>query len=369
MFGSGFTGFIFLNVDGHAYDVGLQTELNFTNNGIDEIWGTAGINNTIDLQIHYKLVNNPSTNINPDTLEYEFIATNITSSNHSLSLMVMIDTDVDGVDGANLSTDDGLTTATNSEIFYKSIVMPPDWWDYDVDPKIGTPNLVGRGHLFNNPYCDPATEPDIFVLGNWSVMSDLLLYSGDPWSLIAAGDSITVPRDDSAVELWWTDGKGGGLNSRYSLPAGQSLTWITYYGLNQGVLLATPTISATYTPTPTITQTFTITPTYTITPTFTQTPVPLKLTGGFPNIFHNDVNIIYWLSRNATVTLKVFTVSGEVVLSKSNIQGSKGYNKFYWDGQNNSGRPVATGIYIYEIDAVTDINEHARVMAKLACVK
>ncbi len=216
-YGNDYTSYIYLNIDGlpnpsYAYDVEGEPVVNsITNNG-NEIGGTKRVNGTIDFQLHYKFVNNPSTGINADTVEYELIATNITSSYHSVSLMFMIDTMVNGNDGANISTDDALSTVTTNKIFYKSMVMPPDWWDYDKDPKTGTPNLVGRGHLYNNPYDDPATEPDIFIVGNWPDMTDML-NSTTPWSLITAGSGIGI---DSAVELWWTDGKGGGLNSRIS---------------------------------------------------------------------------------------------------------------------------------------------------------
>jgi len=371
-----YTSAVFMNIDGVPCNIANQNLVGGIANTGTEIWGTKVINNEIYLQLHYKFVNNPSTGITPDTVEYEMIANNISGNTHSISLMIMIDTEVNGKDGATISTDDGLTTLGNNTIYYKSSIMPPDWWDYDVDPKNGTPNLVGRGHLFNNPFCDPATEPDIFVVGNWARLSCLLGINFEsglpfdmPWSLVSTSFSINDPTEDSAVELWWTNGNGGDLSTSYALPSGQSLTWIAYYGLNQGVLLATPTISATCTPSPTISPTPSITPTYTITPTFTQTPVPLNLRGGFPNIFHDDVNIIFWLSRNATVKLTIYDVSGEVVLTQSGIQGTKGNNKFYWNGKNQYGRPIASGIYIYEIEAVTELNEHAKVIAKLAHIR
>jgi hypothetical protein len=74
----------------------------------------------------------------------------------------------------------------------------------------------------------------------------------------------------------------------------------------------TVTISATFTSTSSITATITITPTCTISPTFTATPVPLvlNLVGNFPNPFMDTTDIVYWLSCESSVELKVYTVSG-----------------------------------------------------------
>ncbi len=458
-----FTSFVIINIDGEAYDAQDNWPMvgNISNTG-SEIYGTKTIDSYIDLKMDYKFVNNPSTGINADTAEFEFTATNIDASNsHTVSLMLMFDTEVNGNDGAILSTNDGFTTITNSEIFYKSSPMPADWWDYDVDPKTGTPNLVGRGHLYNNPYDDPASEPDIFMIGSWSAMTNQLFTTSSPWSLTQSGSAIG---DDSAVQLWWTNGSGGGVNSSYTLPPGQSLTWVAYYGLNQGVLLATPTVSATYTPSPThlttptytytptltasptntitntdtftstmtetctetptytasltntitgtdtftltmteictetptytasptntITNTDTLTPTITITPTntitttqtfttsitctTTITPTPtatlcLKLYQNSPSPFSNGTNIIYQLCNEADVKVKIYTISGEVVVELTQ-QGQPGMNSIYWDAKNKTGRGVASGTYIYSIETM-DGQGKKKVWGKMAVVK
>ncbi|HEV8479663.1 MAG TPA: FlgD immunoglobulin-like domain containing protein [Candidatus Eisenbacteria bacterium] len=85
-------------------------------------------------------------------------------------------------------------------------------------------------------------------------------------------------------------------------------------------------------------------------------------TGGsvtnYPNPFHpgsEPTTIAYVLSDNATVTLRIFTQSGQPVLkrefSTGAIGGMTGLNEFVWDGRNGDGTYVASGGYIALIEA------------------
>jgi flagellar hook assembly protein FlgD len=115
-----------------------------------------------------------------------------------------------------------------------------------------------------------------------------------------------------------------------------------------------------------------VTQTFTVTPTCTATPLPLTIAdqGPFPNPFRDDTNIVYWISADADVDVKIYTVSGEVVYWEEDPERKlKGYNKFYWNGKNKGLRKVASGVYIYRISAVSDRGEHVRVFGKTACVR
>ena len=91
--------------------------------------------------------------------------------------------------------------------------------------------------------------------------------------------------------------------------------------------------------------------------------------GSFPDPASDFCNIVYWLSKESDVTIKVFTVSGEVVVDNMKISGSKGYNSFYWDGKNRFKRIVASGVYIYRITARTADNEAASALRKMSIVR
>ena len=129
-------------------------------------------------------------------------------------------------------------------------------------------------------------------------------------------------------------------------------------------------LTATVTVTSTITQTYTITPTASITPTCTQTPVPLvlDLKGNYPNPARYETEIVFYLARNADVKLKIFTVSGELVYEKKSHYPD-GNNAILWDLKNGGGKDVASGIYIYKLEATTEREEYAEEFSKMAVAR
>jgi len=137
-------------------------------------------------------------------------------------------------------------------------------------------------------------------------------------------------------------------------------------------LTLTPSFTATIYLSPTNTTTFTHTLTQTNTKTITTTPtidlnkpLEINLIGSFPE--NDKTNIVFLLSRDADIIIKIFTVSGEVVLNKR-IIGNSGYNCFSWDGLNNKKRKVASGIFIYKITAQKE-SEVVYVIDKLYIIK
>ncbi|MCX8093217.1 MAG: T9SS type A sorting domain-containing protein [Candidatus Goldbacteria bacterium] len=77
-------------------------------------------------------------------------------------------------------------------------------------------------------------------------------------------------------------------------------------------------------------------------------PANLTLIGPFPNPAGYESNIVYYLSRFADITIRVFSVSGELV-RQVKLKGQTGYNNWNWDLKNNSEKKVASGIYIIHI--------------------
>jgi hypothetical protein len=139
----------------------------------------------------------------------------------------------------------------------------------------------------------------------------------------------------------------------------------------------TSTDTPTNTPTPSVTPTFTATGTRTETPTVTATatvtptlvPFVLVLDGNYPNPFRSGTNIVYRLSRDAVVDIKVFTISGETVRHDKGIQGRAGMNSYPWDGRNSAGKAAASGTYLYKIHAKTRYNEESYFISKMARVR
>ena len=76
----------------------------------------------------------------------------------------------------------------------------------------------------------------------------------------------------------------------------------------------------------------------------------------YPNPFNPETWIPYQLSKRADVTLRIYSVTGELVRTLSLGHQSAGIYQSrsraaYWDGRNDIGEPVASGIYFYTLIA------------------
>jgi hypothetical protein len=85
---------------------------------------------------------------------------------------------------------------------------------------------------------------------------------------------------------------------------------------------------------------------------------PTGYVSNFPNPFHppfEPTTIAYKLSDDATVTLRIFTLTGQlvrrVVFDRATPGGMNGNNAWDWDGKNGDGTLVASGGYIMLLEA------------------
>ena len=82
------------------------------------------------------------------------------------------------------------------------------------------------------------------------------------------------------------------------------------------------------------------------------TPREFALHQNFPNPFNPDTTINYDLAESADVTLQIYNVLGQVVrtLVASEAQNAGRY-QIRWNGMDDRGVPVSSGVYFYQISA------------------
>ena len=68
----------------------------------------------------------------------------------------------------------------------------------------------------------------------------------------------------------------------------------------------------------------------------------------YPNPFNPVTTIRYDLPKPELVTLKVYDLLGQEVRTLVNERQNAGENSVFWDGQNQLGNVVGSGIYIYQ---------------------
>jgi len=96
----------------------------------------------------------------------------------------------------------------------------------------------------------------------------------------------------------------------------------------------------------------------------------------YPNPFHpgeTPTTIAYKLDDNATVTVKIFTLTGGLVFETSFTPGTPGgragLNEFVWDGRNGNGDFVASGGYVLHIEAAGQGETLHTMRRKIAAVR
>jgi hypothetical protein len=81
------------------------------------------------------------------------------------------------------------------------------------------------------------------------------------------------------------------------------------------------------------------------------TPTEFALLQNFPNPFNPETTIGYNLSESADVKLQIYNVVGQVVRTLVAEPQSAGRYQVRWNGMDDRGVPVSSGIYFYQIAA------------------
>ncbi|NIO55422.1 MAG: T9SS type A sorting domain-containing protein [Candidatus Latescibacteria bacterium] len=71
----------------------------------------------------------------------------------------------------------------------------------------------------------------------------------------------------------------------------------------------------------------------------------------YPNPFSASTTIEYFLPSNAPVTLTVYNILGQRVARIIEPMKPKGPHSIVWNGRDENGKKVASGIYFYRLQA------------------
>ena len=78
-------------------------------------------------------------------------------------------------------------------------------------------------------------------------------------------------------------------------------------------------------------------------------PSAFSLQQNYPNPFNPTTSIGYGLSEDSHVILTIYNLLGQPIATLVNEQQSAGYREVVWNGTNDAGDKVVSGIYIYKI--------------------
>ncbi len=204
---------------------GLSVKINGTNTPLDSATPTNGPTLSRDgtyattewlvsgVLIRQRLELVDSGNGRADTVKMTYSLAHQSGAAKNVGLKVGIDTMIGYNDAARIATASGIITnetgygLNGAGGSYTNAV--PDYWQAFEVNNLAAPGLVARGTLVGGG----ATKPDKFVAGQWSAVS-----TSANFDYVPSGSTYW----DSAIGIWW-------LNR--TLNVGQTLTFVTYYGL------------------------------------------------------------------------------------------------------------------------------------------
>ena len=78
-----------------------------------------------------------------------------------------------------------------------------------------------------------------------------------------------------------------------------------------------------------------------------------SLLQNYPNPFNSSTRITYRLQSTSRVRLRIFNTLGQVIRTLQEGEQGTGYHQASWDGRNAAGLPVGSGVFYFQVEAVS----------------
>jgi hypothetical protein len=93
-------------------------------------------------------------------------------------------------------------------------------------------------------------------------------------------------------------------------------------------------------------------------------PTDFALSQNYPNPFNPSTTIEFALPTATQVQIWVYNVTGQRVRTLTNQLLPAGYHSIVWDGTNDGGHEVSSGVYFYRIEAGDFIQSKKMILMK-----
>ncbi len=86
-------------------------------------------------------------------------------------------------------------------------------------------------------------------------------------------------------------------------------------------------------------------------------PIPNNFTlfQNYPNPFNPETEIRFYMEKDRRIELKVYNPLGQLVKTLVKDQMLQGFHTVVWDGSNNDGVQMPTGVYIYSLEVRREV--------------
>lgn len=80
-------------------------------------------------------------------------------------------------------------------------------------------------------------------------------------------------------------------------------------------------------------------------------PAEFSLEQNYPNPFNPETEIPFQLPKESHVVLKIFNIRGQLIRTLVHADYTPGFYSVRWDGKDNNGISVSSGLYFYRFQA------------------
>lgn len=95
-----------------------------------------------------------------------------------------------------------------------------------------------------------------------------------------------------------------------------------------------------------------------------QLPTQISLGPAFPNPFNPSTTISYQIPEAGRVRLRLYDMLGQLVTTLVDREVAAGKHSVVWDGRNERGEFVATGVYLYRMEVASVVRTKKLVLAR-----
>ena len=93
-------------------------------------------------------------------------------------------------------------------------------------------------------------------------------------------------------------------------------------------------------------------------------PDEFQLNQNFPNPFNSNTRIVFHLKKTSDVTMAIYNTLGQKVRTLIEAMQPAGDKCVSWDGQDDSGRTVSSGLYLYCLKAEDHIQSKKMIVLR-----
>mgnify|MGYP003388953310 FL=1 len=89
-----------------------------------------------------------------------------------------------------------------------------------------------------------------------------------------------------------------------------------------------------------------------------------SISTSYPNPFNSATTIEYFTNRDGPAVLEIYSLGGQRLRTLVNGLHPAGRHQAYWNGEDDQGRPVSSGMYLIRLQSENQVRHHKVTLIK-----